>query len=45
MSRPRPDYLEWDPGKMTGTMLTTPEAEDVPFEVNLQLSVEFYSQR
>lgn len=41
----RPNYLEFDPAKMLGTMVSAPEAEDLPFECNLQAIVEYYSQR
>lgn len=44
-TRPRPRFLEFDPAKVVGKVITAPEAEDVPFEINLQAIVEFYSQR
>ena len=40
----RPQYLEFDPAKATGTMTQAPELADLPFECNLQAIVEFYSQ-
>ena len=40
----RPQYLEFDPAKATGTMTQTPELADLPFDCNLQAIVEFYSQ-
>ncbi len=43
-ARIRPPYLEFDPAKATGKMITAPEAEDLPFECNTQAIVEFYSQ-
>ncbi|HJN73739.1 MAG TPA: 30S ribosomal protein S4 [Myxococcota bacterium] len=44
MATVRPQYLEFDPAKATGTMTQAPELEDLPFECNLQAIVEFYSQ-
>ncbi|MCK6513796.1 MAG: ribosomal protein [Pseudomonadota bacterium] len=44
-SKQRPRYLELDPAKATGKMITSPELEDLPFECNLQAIIEFYSQR
>ena len=41
----RPAYLEFDPAKFTGKMVSTPVKEDLPFEVNTQAVVEFYSQQ
>ncbi|RME23135.1 MAG: 30S ribosomal protein S4 [Deltaproteobacteria bacterium] len=43
-ARIRPPYLEFDPAKATGRMVSAPEAEDLPFECNTQAIVEFYSQ-
>jgi len=44
-SRIRPNFLEFDPAKGVGKMISTPEAEDLPFEVNTQAVIEFYSQK
>lgn len=44
-SRVCPSYLEFDPAKATGRMVTTPMREDLPFEVNTQAVVEYYSQQ
>ena len=44
-SRIRPPYLEFDPAKGAGKMISAPEAEDLPFEVNTQAVIEFYSQQ
>lgn len=44
-SRVRPSYLELDPAKATGKMISVPQAEDLPFEVNTQAVIEFYSQQ
>ena len=41
----RPSYLEFDPAKVTGKMVSSPVREDLPFEVNTQAVVEFYSQQ
>lgn len=43
--RVRPGYLEFDPAKGVGKMISTPQAEDLPFEVNTQAVVEYYSQQ
>lgn len=45
LSRVRPNYLEFDPAKAMARMVTPPEAEDLPFEVNTQAVIEFYSQQ
>jgi small subunit ribosomal protein S4 len=39
-----PQYLEFDPAKATGRMTQAPVREDLPFDVNLQAIIEFYSQ-
>ncbi len=43
-SRVRPGYLEFDPAKAVGTMMTLPEVDDLPLEANTQAVIEFYSQ-
>lgn len=45
ISRVRPQYLEFDPAKARGRMVTSPELEDMPLQVNTQAVVEFYSQQ
>src|SRR5262249_54352247 len=37
-----PAWLEWNPAQLTGKVLTMPRPEDVPFEVNMNLIIEFY---
>lgn len=37
-----PGWLEWNPAQLTAKMLAQPTPEDVPFEVNLNLIIEFY---
>lgn len=37
-----PGWLEWNPAQLTAKMLALPTPEDVPFEVNLNLIIEFY---
>jgi small subunit ribosomal protein S4 len=37
-----PGWLEWNPSQLTGKILTVPAPEDVPFEVNMNLIIEFY---
>jgi len=44
-SRVRPSYLDFDPAKVIGRVLSEPEAEDLPMDINLQSIVEFYSQK
>lgn len=45
MSQVRPSWIEFDPAKMTGKLLTAPDRADLPFELNEQAIVEFYSQK
>jgi small subunit ribosomal protein S4 len=42
--RVRPGYLDFDPAKAEGVFTTEPQLEDLPFAVNVQAIVEFYSQ-
>jgi len=44
-TRLRPQYLEFDPSKGLGRMVTRPEISDIPFDVDTQLVVEYYSQQ
>jgi len=37
-----PGWLEWNPAQLTGKVLAAPTPEDVPFEVNMNLIIEFY---
>jgi small subunit ribosomal protein S4 len=37
-----PGWLEWNPAQLTAKVLTLPTPEDVPFEVNMNLIIEFY---
>ncbi len=37
-----PGWLEWNPAQLTAKVLTTPAPEEVPFEVNMNLIIEFY---
>jgi small subunit ribosomal protein S4 len=37
-----PAWLEWNPAQLTGKVLQNPVPEDVPFEVNMNLIIEFY---
>jgi small subunit ribosomal protein S4 len=37
-----PNWLEWNPAQLTATIKAMPALEDVPFEVNLNLIIEFY---
>jgi small subunit ribosomal protein S4 len=37
-----PNWLEWQPVQLTAKVLAVPVIQDVPFEVNLNLIIEFY---
>jgi small subunit ribosomal protein S4 len=37
-----PGWLEWNPAALTAKVNTLPTPEDVPFEVNMNLIIEFY---
>jgi small subunit ribosomal protein S4 len=37
-----PGWLEWNPAQLTARVLTIPSPQDVPFEVNMNLIIEFY---
>jgi small subunit ribosomal protein S4 len=37
-----PNWLEWQPVQLNATIKSVPVIEDVPFEVNLNLIIEFY---
>ena len=37
-----PNWLEWNPAQLTGRVTALPTPEDVPFEVNMNLIIEFY---
>lgn len=41
----RPEWLTWDAQQTLATIAHYPSIEDVPFEVDLQLVVEFYANR
>ena len=42
---PRPAWLEMDPAKAEGKLITAPERADLPFELNENAIIEFYSQK
>lgn len=42
---PRPSWIEFDPAKAAGKLITAPERGDLPFELNEQAIIEFYSQK
>ena len=44
-SRIRPHYLEFDPAEAKGKIIAQPTRGDLPFEIDLQKIVEFYSQQ
>ncbi len=37
-----PGWLEWNPAQLTAKINNLPVVEDVPFEVNMNLIIEFY---
>jgi small subunit ribosomal protein S4 len=37
-----PNWLDWNPSQLTGKVTAIPTPEDVPFEVNMNLIIEFY---
>jgi len=37
-----PGWLEWNPAQLTAKVIALPNPEDVPFEVNMNLIIEFY---
>ncbi len=37
-----PNWLEWNPAQLTATIKSLPTTEEVPFEVNMNLVIEFY---
>ncbi len=37
-----PGWLEWNPAQLTAKVNAAPTPEDVPFEVNMNLIIEFY---
>jgi small subunit ribosomal protein S4 len=44
-TRLRPIFLEFDPAKAEGKMTSPPSRDEVPFEVNTQAVIEYYSQQ
>ena len=41
----RPSWLEFDPAKKVGKLVGPPERGDLPFELNENAIIEFYSQK
>ena len=41
----RPDWMEFDEGEVTATIRELPSADSVPFPIDVQQVVEFYSRR
>ncbi len=44
-SMPRPSWLEFDPAKATGKLAMAPDRVDLPFDLNENAIIEFYSQK
>ena len=42
---PKPSWIEFDPAKATGKLLMAPERTDLPFDLNENAIIEFYSQK
>ena len=38
-------WLEFDPAKHTGKLISAPDRADVPFDINEAAIIEFYSQK
>ena len=43
--RLRPAFLDFDPAKKSGKMVAPPAKSDIPFDVNTQAVIEYYSQQ
>jgi small subunit ribosomal protein S4 len=41
----RPGWLEFDPAKATGSLISAPDRNDLPFELKENAIIEFYSQK
>lgn len=41
----RPAWLDFDPAKAAATLVTPPERSDLPFDLNENAIIEFYSQK
>lgn len=41
----RPSWIEFDPAKKTGKLITAPDRSDLPFDLNENAIIEFYSQK
>lgn len=44
-ARPRPSWLEFDPAEVKGTLVSEPDRTDLPFELNENAIIEYYSQK
>lgn len=44
-TRRAPSWIEFDPAKIEGKLISTPERADLPFELNENAIIEFYSQK
>jgi small subunit ribosomal protein S4 len=42
---PKPSWLEFDPAKAAGRLVIAPERTDLPFDLNENAIIEFYSQQ
>ncbi|MFT6397649.1 MAG: small subunit ribosomal protein S4 [Bradymonadia bacterium] len=45
LSLSRPDWIEFDSKKMTSRVKSPPNADSVPFPIDVQLVIEYYSSR
>jgi small subunit ribosomal protein S4 len=44
-TQPKPSWLEFDPAKAAGKLLMNPDRADLPFDLNENAIIEFYSQK
>ena len=43
--RTRPSWIDFDPATMTGKLISSPDRSDLPFELNENAIIEYYSQQ
>jgi len=44
-TQPKPAWLEFDPAKAAGKLVMAPDRADLPFDLNENAIIEFYSQK
>lgn len=45
VGRARPSWIEFDPATLTGKLISSPDRSDLPFELNENAIIEYYSQQ